>query len=923
MSDYPKIHNGSKIAVIGGGPAGSFFSHFILKLASEADISIKVDIYDRKTFLTHLPRDCNMCAGVIGSNLYKNLTREGMHLGRDIIRHEVKGYAFHSKKNIVFLHQEPFSPIYTVFRGMTPKASGDGYISFDKYLLDNAMKLGANHIPELVDDIILPQKEGDKPVIKYRKGEVTEEVDLVVGAFGVNSKLSKEWDFGYVPPLTWHACQTEIEVEPGFIKEKLKNMIHIFTLGEENVKFVAFTPKGRFITVSAIGTHVKIKDLEAILSYPEIRAYLPEQWEIGCHCHPKIPVTAAKVPFYERLAMVGDACDSRYLKNGIESAFFTSLFAAETAINEGISKEALRTHYYSRCQKMFHFDNLCGKFLFRVNDFAASRPFFAEAQFSIANFEQRKLKPKVRFLSKTLWYLFTGEMPYKKILLKGLDPRLQATLLWQLTKTILNKVGKILFKHLPKNNQTSSDYDRHSFLTTSEEEEKNVLPIGSDNDTKPETVIGTGQIRSREKPLTLENGSTIAVIGGGPSGTCCAIKLLINAKNENKDIRVVIFEGKNFEFQYNQCMGILSPQVEEVLLDELEIALPEELIKRRIKNYVLCSDNEEISLDHKLRDKRSYTVRRAEFDRFLLNKAKEIGAEVISSRATGVEFVRTSKNDEVRVYNESGYFRADAVVGAFGLDEAMLNQFEYATKGEHAYQRPKGYLKTFITKIHADPEFISRKFNDSIFAFLFSSLPMVEFGAISPKGDHIIINIAGKKITSLDMDLFLNQSRVSSLLPMYDREKLEYYAGRFPTSAARNPYGHRYVIVGDATGWMKPFKGQGINIAMVTGIRGAQVIAEYGVSRDAFSEYAYKCRDMTEDYYHGYFIRILCNFITNHHLIDTIMRRSRNNKKLYDIMYNSVSGDKSYKEIMSNLLDFRLCIDITTGLGKDIISRIR
>ena len=901
MSDYPKIQNGSKIAVIGGGPAGSFFAHFILKLAREADISIKIDIYDRKTFMTHLPKDCNMCAGVIGSNLYKNLTREGMHLGRDIIRHEVKGYAFHSKKNTVFLHQEPFSPIYTVFRGMTPKPSGDGYISFDKYLLDNAIKSGANHISELVEDIILPEKAGDKPQIKYRKGEVTEEVDLVVGAFGVNSRLSKEWNFGYVPPLTWHACQTEIEVEPGFIREKLKDMIHIFTLGEENVKFVAFTPKGKFITISAIGTHVKIKDLEAILSYPEIRSYLPERCETGCHCHPKIPITAAKVPFYERLVMVGDACDSRYLKNGIESAFYTSLFAAETAINKGISKEDFRKHYYSRCQKMFHFDNMCGKFLFRINDFAASRPFFAEAQFTIANFEQERLKPKLRFLSKTLWYLFTGEIPYKRILLKGLDPRLQIALLWQLTKTVLNKGKKLLIKPLSENNKTYSDPDRRG-----SEQDKDVPPVGSNNDTKPETGKRAGLARSKERSLSMENGTTIAIIGGGPSGACCAIKLLLNARKQNKDIRVVIFEGKDFEFQYNQCMGILSPQVEEVLTGELEIALPEELIKRRIKNYVLCSDSEEISLDHKIRDKKSYTVRRVEFDKFLLNKAKEIGTEVIKSRATGIEFIRTSENDEVRVYNESGYFKADAVVGAFGIDEAMLNQFEYATKGEHAYQRPRGYLRTFITKIHADPEFITKKFNDSIFAFLFSSLPMVEFGAISPKGNHIIINIAGRKITSLDMDLFLNQPQVRSLLPEYEKEKLEYYAGRFPTSVARNPYGHRYVIVGDATGWMKPFKAQGINIAMVTGIRAAHIMTEYGFSREAFSEYAYKCRDMTEDYFHGIFIRMLSNFITNYHLMDAIMRLSRKNKKLYDIMYNSVSGDKSYREIFKDLFDIRL-----------------
>ena len=424
---------------------------------------------------------------------------------------------------------------------------------------------------------------------------------------------------------------------------------------------------------------------------------------------------------------------------------------------------------------MFSFDNRFGKFLFKVNEFAASHPFFSELQFSIANFEQEKLAPKVRFFSKTLWYLFTGEMPYKKIFWKGLDPRLQLTLVWQLLKTLLKKISEISRK-LSGEKPKEIDFDKASEYDFD----------GRGFATQPKSVK-TG----REKPPFIENGTTIAIIGGGPSGASCAIKLLLEAQKENKNIRVVIFEGKDFNFHYNQCMGILSPKVEECLVKELGISLPEELIKRTIKGYVLRSGRKEIFLDQKNRDKRYYTVRRVEFDRFLLDKARETGVEVVNSRVSGVEFVRTANNDEVRIYCESQYFRADAVVGAFGLDEAMLNQFEHATANFYPYKRPKGYLKTFITKIHTDPEFINKKFNDSIFAFLLSSLPTVEFGAIGPKGDHIIINIAGKNVTSLDMDFFLNQPQVKSLLPEYDKSQLNYYAGRFPTSAAKNTYGHR------------------------------------------------------------------------------------------------------------------------------------
>ncbi len=925
MKSYPKLQDGSKIAVIGGGPAGSFFAHFILKFARECGTALKVDIYDRKTFATHLPKDCNMCAGVIGSNLYRRLENEGMPLDSKVIRHQVKGYAFHSDKRVVTIPQDPFSPIYTVFRGMTPKPCVDEYVSFDKYLLDNVIESGANYVPELVEDIILPDKDREKPLIKLREGTKVDEADLVVGAFGVNSRLSKEWDFGYLPPKSWHACQAEIEVEPGFIRDRHRDMIHIFTLGEKIVKFLAFTPKGRFLTISAIGEHVKIKDLEEVLNYEEIRAYLPEGWRISCHCHPKIPVTAAKVPFYERLVMVGDACDSRYLKNGIESAFFTSLFAAESAIKYGISKEAFSKYYYPRCRKMFSFDNRFGKFLFKINEFAASHPFFSELQFSIASFEQEKLAPKVRFFSKALWYLFTGEAPYKRIFWKGLDPRLQSTLIWQLLKTLFKKIKEILINSPAKEGVKSGisetediNFDRRGFPTPLQED-RNLI---SDEKSRGFGEERRGAVKKRgKKPPFMENGTAIAIIGGGPSGASCAIKLLLEAQKENKNIRVVIFEGKDFNFHYNQCMGILAPKVEEYLIKELGISFPEELIKRTIKGYVLRSDRREIYLDQNDRDKKYYTVRRVEFDRFLLDRARDMGAEVVNSRVSGVEFVRTANNDEVRIYCESQYFRADAVVGAFGLDEAMLNQFEHATADFYPYKRPKGYLKTFITKIHADPEFISEKFNDSIFAFLLSSLPTVEFGAIGPKGDHIIINIAGKNVTSLDMDFFLNQPQVKSLLPEYDRSKLNYYKGKFPTSAAKNTYGHRYVIVGDATGWMKPFKSQGINIAMITGIRAALVMHRYGFSRKAFSEYAYKCIDLTEDYYQGILMRMLCNLSTNYHIIDGIIHVSGKNKKLNKLIYDFVSGDRSYKEIMGELFEFSIYRDLGTELLKSLFSK--
>ena len=44
------LNDGSKIAVIGGGPAGSFFTYFALDFAQLFGTDISVDIYEAKNF---------------------------------------------------------------------------------------------------------------------------------------------------------------------------------------------------------------------------------------------------------------------------------------------------------------------------------------------------------------------------------------------------------------------------------------------------------------------------------------------------------------------------------------------------------------------------------------------------------------------------------------------------------------------------------------------------------------------------------------------------------------------------------------------------------------------------------------------------------------------------------------------------------
>src|SRR3970040_915700 len=173
-------------------------------------------------------------------------------------------------------------------------------------------------------------------------------------------------------------------------------------------------------------------------------------------------------------------------------------------------------------------------------------------------------------------------------------------------------------------------------------------------------------------------GKTVAISGGGPAGCATAIRLVHLSRKQDLGLRVVLFEGKDFERHYNQCAGVLSPPIEELLQCRLDVELPYEIFKRQIFGYRLHTGGKEILLVGPHRGGATYAVRRGVFARFFLASAEKAGVEVSRSRVTAIDFPRTGR-DRVFLYTEGGMIKADAGVAAFGLDDGMISVFEMST----------------------------------------------------------------------------------------------------------------------------------------------------------------------------------------------------------------------------------------------------
>ena len=429
------LKNGSKIAIIGGGPGGSFFAHFASRYAKEAGIDVSIKIYDRKSFCQRGPRGCNMCAGVISENLFNSLEEERINIADFCVQRKIEGYCFQAQDESVVLHHPVpghISKIITVFRGNGPlQSEHEGNVSFDDYLLNHVKEQGVEIVFDIVKSFKLPFRKGDPVKVISGDGNPKNEfdADLVVGAFGVNTGMMEKvgnMDFGYKPPKTVRTCQCEIMLSPEHIEKTFGNNVFVFALGKRELKFASITPKADYVTVNLVGRRdLTRKNLIDFLKHPAVKKLMPEKWEIPndfCMCISKIPITYAKHPYADRLVVLGDASISRSYKSGIESAFNMAKLSAYTAFKNGVSARSFMNGYFKPAKRLLARDNFYGIVMLKINDYISSNRQLANRQVKLV--KSTEDTKTASLINEILWNMLTGNVTYKEILIKAMNLRL-------------------------------------------------------------------------------------------------------------------------------------------------------------------------------------------------------------------------------------------------------------------------------------------------------------------------------------------------------------------------------------------------------------------------------------------------------------------------------------------------------------------
>ncbi|MEI6414510.1 MAG: hypothetical protein WCP34_09650 [Pseudomonadota bacterium] len=424
-----ELTNNARIAVIGGGPAGTFFTYFLLDLAHRLDLEFQVDIYEQKQFSGLGAKGCNHCGGLISESLIQALATDGINIPSNIFLSTIDRYVLHSGEgDFAIKSVVDEMRIATVYRGGGPKKMGtDGSSlhllqSFDGFLLSLAVAKGARHIQEQVIDIAY--QEGF-PQVATKSGR-TERYDLLVGAIGVNASgpaLFQKAGFGYKPPRTVRAYIMELYLGKDLVKQYTGNAMHILMLDLPGVKQAAVIPKNNFMTICLVGEKIAKEEIEKFMEHPKVKKFIPNDFkhsEISCHCFPKLAIGVPRHPFNDRIVLVGDCCISRLYKDGIGSAYRMARACASVVVFRGISKQDFKKYYWPICMETAE-DNRIGHFIFWLADFFKKSRFIQHVVFYLFR-EKSVLKPYRHAMSERIWNVFTGSSSYKDILFRFVLP---------------------------------------------------------------------------------------------------------------------------------------------------------------------------------------------------------------------------------------------------------------------------------------------------------------------------------------------------------------------------------------------------------------------------------------------------------------------------------------------------------------------
>ncbi len=435
----------NRYAVIGGGPAGSFFAICLLREARRLNQEIEVVIVEKKLTVKieddyWWSKGCNFGAGGISPRLSTIMEKAGIHVPLETIRGEINRIWIHGMWKNIPLKVPNQMKMFSVFRGSLPSKIKDKQRGLDAFLLGRAVEEGAKILQGEVLEIAY--NDSGFPVLETKLDSevvISMPASFVAVATGVNARTHKDYrenpfirsiqkiNPDFVPAKLRKTIVFELKVSREVLEKNLKNEIYFIEYGSKELplEHIALVPKGDYLTVTVIGKTIDRavlpketkRIIKKIVELPQLERILPEisNYPVACACSPWMTVSAAKNPYAKRLAVIGDAVGSRLYKDGFYSAYLTASQLAHTIMHVGTDKKTL-VREYGKTVKWLSRDNRYGKLVFRLIRLSFSTPFLSRILYQTFATEMKIKDKNKRPLGQVLWKIASGQADYREIL---------------------------------------------------------------------------------------------------------------------------------------------------------------------------------------------------------------------------------------------------------------------------------------------------------------------------------------------------------------------------------------------------------------------------------------------------------------------------------------------------------------------------